>query len=73
MENERRGSKKRSEEQKHSQNSEAFLWMDKSIKKKRKCKRGYGEKLGENSPLERFSPETKKNFELLFRARSRGE
>lgn len=35
--------------------------MDESIRKKRKCKRGYGEKLGENSPLRHFLPE-KKNF-----------
>lgn len=40
----------------NSQNSEAFLWMDESIKKKRKCKRGYDEKLGENSTLQTFSP-----------------
>lgn len=44
-----------SRSKKRSQNSEAFLWMDESIKKKRKCKRGYDEKLGENSTLQTFS------------------
>lgn len=34
--------------------------MDESIRKKRKCKRGYGEKLGENSPLQHFLPEKQK-------------
>jgi hypothetical protein len=45
---------KTEQSKKHSQNSEAFLWMDESIKKKRKCKRGYDEKLGENSTLQHF-------------------
>jgi hypothetical protein len=37
--------------------------MDESIKKKRKCKRGYDEKLGENSPLRKhFLPSSSPAF-----------
>lgn len=59
---------------KPSQNSETFLWMDESIKKKRECKRGYDEKLGENSSsLPTFSPPKqgkKKRFSCFSLLRS---